>query len=221
MAPSDSRPYPVAVIYSGRQSLRPDASDRRIQSGLSGSSQICRRPLSPLTPGSPSAAYARCFTDGVWFHLLWKADHCHWFHEAETGSLALRLTSLPSRAPTTWLPTPPPSKLHGERASAMISTFQLTRSTRLTLTEPEGTHSHLPRRQTVRCLGRNRGVRRGGLTPRDVSRILADDSATADSRELNSARGSSVSACKRWRELSGRKIRWQEKTAPRIGTRRM
>jgi hypothetical protein len=135
MAPSDSRPYPAAVICSGRQSLRPDASDRRIQPGLSGSSQIFRRPLSPLTPGSPSAAYARCFTDGVWFHLLRKADHCHWFHEAETGSLTLRLTSSPSRAPTTWLPTPPPSQLHGERAIAMISTFQLTRSTRISLTD--------------------------------------------------------------------------------------
>ena len=86
MAPSDSRPYPAAVIYSCRQSLGPDASDHRIRSGLSGSSLNYRRPLSPLTPGSPSAAYARCFTDGVRFRPFWKVDHYHLRNEAETGS---------------------------------------------------------------------------------------------------------------------------------------
>ena len=50
------------------------------------------------------------------------------------GSLALRLTSSRSRAPTTRSPQSPPSRLHGERASAMVSTFQLTRSTELCLT---------------------------------------------------------------------------------------
>ncbi len=54
-------------------------------------------------------------------------------HEAETGSLSLRLMSSPSRAPTTQLPTSPPSRLHGERAIAVGSTSQLTRSTRLSL----------------------------------------------------------------------------------------
>jgi len=51
-------------------------------------------------------------------------------------SLALWLTSLPSQAPTGRLPAPPLSRLHGERAISMVSTFQLTRSTRLTLTHP-------------------------------------------------------------------------------------
>ena len=58
----------------------------RTQPGLSGSSLICRRPPSPITPGSPSAAFARCFTDGVRFRPFWKVDHYHWFNEAETGS---------------------------------------------------------------------------------------------------------------------------------------
>ena len=58
------------------------------------------------------------------------------FHEAELDSLALRLTSWPSQAPTGRLPAPPLSQLHGERAISMVSTFQLTRSTRLTLTHP-------------------------------------------------------------------------------------
>jgi len=108
---------------------------RHARSGLSGSSWIFRRPPSPLTPGSPSAARAHCFTDGVWFRLLRQVDHYHWFNEAETGSLALRLTSSPSLAPTARLPASPPSQLHGERAIAMVSTFQLTRSTRLSLTD--------------------------------------------------------------------------------------
>ena len=59
---------------------------RHTRPGLSGSSRIFRRPPSPLTPGSPSAANARCFTDGVWFRPFWKVDHYHLRNEAETGS---------------------------------------------------------------------------------------------------------------------------------------
>src|SRR5262249_55193290 len=50
------------------------------------------------------------------------------------GSLALRLTSSPSQPPATGSPRAPLSRLHGERASPMVSTFQLTRSTKLHLT---------------------------------------------------------------------------------------
>jgi hypothetical protein len=50
------------------------------------------------------------------------------------GSLALRLTSSLFQAPTTGSPRSPLSRLHGERASAMVSTFQLSRSTELYLT---------------------------------------------------------------------------------------
>ena len=35
------------------------------RTGLPGSGQICRRPLSPTTPESPAVASARCFTAGV------------------------------------------------------------------------------------------------------------------------------------------------------------
>jgi hypothetical protein len=44
---------------------------------------------------------------------------------------ALRLTPSPSQAPTARSPAPPLGRLHGERAIPMVSTFQLTRSTRL------------------------------------------------------------------------------------------
>src|SRR5205085_10918086 len=56
-----------------------------------------------------------------------------WCNEAEVGSLSLRLTSSPPRAPTARSPVPSPRGLHGERAIAMVSTFQLTRSARLCL----------------------------------------------------------------------------------------
>jgi hypothetical protein len=47
------------------------------------------------------------------------------------GSLALRLTSSRSQAPTKELPPPPLGPLHGERAIPMVSTSQLTRSAKL------------------------------------------------------------------------------------------
>src|SRR5690606_33050525 len=104
---------------------------------------ICRRPPPPITPESPVAADARCrfmatlailrFTTGIRLHHLRKVGRSHWFHEAESGSLALRLTSSPQRASTHGSPRAPPHRLHVERAINMVSTFQLTRSARLHL----------------------------------------------------------------------------------------
>jgi hypothetical protein len=54
-------------------------------------------------------------------------------HEAESGSLALRLTSSSHGASAAGSPRQPPDRLHGERAITMISTFQLTQPTRLRL----------------------------------------------------------------------------------------
>jgi len=59
---------------------------------------ICRRPPSSVTPGSPAAARTRFFTAGVRLHLLWQVGHSLMCNEAESGSLALRLTSSPSEA---------------------------------------------------------------------------------------------------------------------------
>ena len=66
------------------------------------------------------------------------------FHEAGPGSLPLRLASSPSQASTAGLPRTPLSRLHGERAISMISTFQLTRSTRLILAHPTPTKAPEP-----------------------------------------------------------------------------
>jgi hypothetical protein len=70
------------------------------------------------------------------------------------GSLALRLTSSPSQAPASGSPRPPLSRLHGERASAMVSTFQLTRSTELCLTHRRTTIQESHRRANTWHSGR-------------------------------------------------------------------
>ena len=57
-------------------------------------------------------------------------------------AFALRLTSSPSRSSTTWLPASPPSQLHGARAITMVSTFQLTRSARLSLADQKRTKTN-------------------------------------------------------------------------------
>jgi hypothetical protein len=107
-------------------------------------------------------------------------------------AFALRLTSSPSRAPTARLPAPPPSRLHGERAIAMGSSFQLTRSARLSLTHQKVTkltkggtragkaeeapgvtpsnQSQLDHRARARLVPSGGGVEFGGLSRRFAHR---------------------------------------------------
>ena len=70
---------------------------------------ICRHPPSSTTPGSPAAARARCFAAGSRLRPFTKVGHSQLlgFNEAESGSLALRLTSLHSQASTGWSPITP------------------------------------------------------------------------------------------------------------------
>ena len=67
---------------------------------------ICRHPPSSATPGSPAAALARCLAVGSRLRPFGKVGHSQLlgFNEAESGSLALRLTSSRSQASTGWLP---------------------------------------------------------------------------------------------------------------------
>jgi hypothetical protein len=91
-------------------------------------------PPSPITPGSPAAASTRCFTAGTRLHHYpagWPLPLCvtrpnrvhsrYGWHFRFGG---LRMVGL--------LRHPPPP-LHGARASTMIRTFHLIRSTRLCL----------------------------------------------------------------------------------------
>ena len=59
---------------------------------------IFRRTPSPTTPESPTVAGSRFFTAGAGFTLFGRLAALTWRHEAETGSLALRLTSSPFEA---------------------------------------------------------------------------------------------------------------------------
>jgi len=96
---------------------------------LGGASQvprlICRCPLSPITPGRLMAAHTCCFTTSSRLHQIRMAGHDHSCHEAESGSLTLRLTPSPHRASAAGSPRQPPAWLHGQQAIAMVSTFQL------------------------------------------------------------------------------------------------
>jgi len=108
---------------------------------------ICRHAPSPLTPGSPMRAFARCFRIGDRLQHLRKLGRCHWFHEAESGSLALgsRLRSSrqsavvcpaaiarPDRPVSrTQLPFYAGPELHGERAIHMADTSQSARPVRV------------------------------------------------------------------------------------------
>ena len=49
---------------------------------------IFRRPLSRITPGDPSAAFARCLAVGFRLHQIRKAGHPHLCNEAEGFAFA-------------------------------------------------------------------------------------------------------------------------------------
>src|SRR5580693_333712 len=91
---------------------------------------ISPRALSPTTPEGPLGALACCFPNGlVWLHPCRRTGHLRFSIEAESGSLALRLTCSPRDSPASslrlalvWL--------HAEQAIYMVNSFQFTRSTR-------------------------------------------------------------------------------------------
>jgi hypothetical protein len=127
--PSGGYSFPSPVDPTSR-SFHPDGSPRFL-----GRSVDARRPLPPRgvrplpvlvawRPMSGFTSSGRLATPRLGFH------------EAGPGSLTLRLASSPSQASTAGLPRTPLSRLHGERAISMVSTFQLTRSTRLILAHP-------------------------------------------------------------------------------------
>jgi hypothetical protein len=129
MSPSDFRTDPSSVMDSQRKLVVEPPSERTSQVPR----LICRCPLSPTTPESPIAAIARCFTTGIGFIISGRLTAPCMRNEAESGSLALRLTPSSCGASTARLLRQPPARLHGERALTMFSTFQLKRSTRLRL----------------------------------------------------------------------------------------
>ena len=97
MNPSDSRRGQNAVM-SSRVPLSRLPSSRDTSPGLSGSSRVCRYPPSSTTPGSRTAACAHSFAARAGFALYGRLATPSKHNEAESGSLALRLTASPSGA---------------------------------------------------------------------------------------------------------------------------
>ncbi len=154
--PSDSPRSQMTVINSRRllaDQYAPLVHPRR------GVSQVpwlvCRRPPPPTTPGSPTAASAHSYAVDSRLRHLWQVGHSQQRNEAESGSLALRLAPSSHGASATGSPRQAPDRLHGERAITKISSFQLTRPTRLCLA-----HQRLQKRNTTRGNCFRRVVRR-------------------------------------------------------------
>ena len=95
---------------------------------------ICRCAPSPTTPESPTTASACCFIAGSRLHHLWKAGHSQLRNEAESGSLALRLTPSSARGFVgSDCSVRRQSDYIGKQAIPMVNTSQFTRLTRLGL----------------------------------------------------------------------------------------
>jgi len=133
MNPSDSRsrpnhsylfPWPVVAAVHTLVTPRRVSQVPRL---------VCQRPPPPTTPGSSTAAIAHCFAVDTRLRHLWQVGHSQQRNEAESGSLALRLTPSSHGASVAGSPRHPPDRLHGERAITMVSSFQLTRPARLCL----------------------------------------------------------------------------------------
>jgi hypothetical protein len=125
---------------------------------------LCRRAPSPLTPGSPRRARARCFRRSRRLRHRRKIGRCHWCHEAESGSLSLG-SRLRSRYPFGQRPgNRPPDRsvsrrqlpfdarpeLHVERAIHMADTSQSAREMRVNPAQPTTTKK-TPQRNSSRA----------------------------------------------------------------------
>jgi hypothetical protein len=94
---------------------------------------ISTRALSPLTPEGSSSALARCFPDDARLHHLRQLGRLHWFNEAETSSLALRLTRSPCEAPHAPLLDTHARLATCQTGNYSVGSFHPTRSARLGL----------------------------------------------------------------------------------------
>ena len=134
-----------------RTALRARRAPRRVSQDPS---SLCRRAPSPIAPGSPRDADARCFSLGSRLRHIRKSGRCQWCNEAESGSRTLgsrlRSRDRSCRAPgciarpdrpvsRRWSPADAGPELHGERAIHMADTSQSARVMWVTLAQPEYT----------------------------------------------------------------------------------
>lgn len=172
MSPSDSRHGRPAVICSRRALLRRHALPLGHRVGsprfLDGSVGARRpqsprraRPLHVLVAMRPIAGFTHSGRMAT-LNGLTRPNQVHAF--------ALRLTPSPHMASTDGSPRQPHDRLHGERAITMVSTFQLTRPTRLRLAHqnpPECSMQHF-----------NSGLHPSAGPPPGAPRDLARPGAT-------------------------------------------
>ena len=115
---------------SSRRTLPAFAAARQ---GLPGSSTDLSPRAVPNHPGRSAGCLCLLLRHrSVWLHLSRQAGHLRIPIEAESGSLALRLTGSPPDSPAP-LPKPTLVRLHVEQAIYMVNSFQFTRSARLLL----------------------------------------------------------------------------------------
>src|ERR1035437_8996182 len=115
MGLSDSRPepFPRLLIPSGRWGSvalpRPAGSPRFLD---------CSIPARcPQPPRKVRRVLAHCFPADIRLHPIWRTGHLHWRHEAESGSLALRLAGLLPRFPPAGLRRLAPVPLHARTSN--------------------------------------------------------------------------------------------------------
>src|SRR6185436_4617930 len=94
---------------------------------------ICPRALPPFTPSGPAVALARFFTADAGFIQFGRLAIRSLCHEADSGSLSLRLTCLPHEASPSGLLLLTLAWLLVQRAINKMHSSQYTRSARLIL----------------------------------------------------------------------------------------
>jgi len=136
MTPSDSHPSPATVMSSRRRLPRTVKRCRPLGWVSQVPRLICvdiRRPQPPRRARPLPLLVA--WRSGIRLRLFRKVGHSRLlgFNEAESGSLALRLTSSHPRASTARLPVTPPGSFMVNEQFPWSVPFHLTRSARLGL----------------------------------------------------------------------------------------
>ena len=112
MDPSDSRPGRPPVMFSRRSLSAAAPAVTGTGPGLSGSVFNLSTPAVLSHPGEPVHCIRSLLRGRCWLHPFWRVGRSQWFNEAETGSLALRLTFSFPQAPSARSLPPTPRQLH-------------------------------------------------------------------------------------------------------------
>ena len=142
---------------------RRGVAGRRASPGLPAPLSLCRRALSPLTPGGPTSAVARCFLVGGRLQHLWQTGRRHAVSRGRTGFACARArVFVVRRGPSPWPAADPRPRTGPLRTSGYprvpdrhyMVNEQFTWLTPLSQRETKGTHwrtqAHEDRRENPR-----------------------------------------------------------------------